>query len=140
MKQIPFALITLAATIFSVRIVVAADALPMTPGMWETTTTTTNSFTGTQTQTVRECLTEKEFDPKKMARQAEGCRITEQTLSGNTLTFTMICNLQGGEGAMTGRYTSQGDSGSGTMKMKMSFGGQTMTSESTFEGRRVGPC
>ena len=117
-----------------------ADALPVKPGLWETTVTSTNSFTGTQTQTSQECVTIEEFDPKTLFRDAEGCEVVNSDVSGNVLTFSMSCNMDGGQGTFAGRYQTEGDTGSGEMNMEMSFGGQTMTMESTMESTRLGDC
>ena len=112
----------------------------MKPGMWETTMVSTNSMTGTTTQTTSNCMADEEFDPKTMAEGAEGCEITDNNLDGNTLTFTMACNMQGAEVTMKGLYAVEGDEGEGSMNMEMSFGGQTMTMENTFTAKRIGEC
>ena len=120
---------------------VQADSLKLTPGMWETTMTMTNSMTGTQTTTTQECMVEDEFDPANMLQDGDNCELNDSNLDGNTLTFTLTCQVEGGGPAtMTGVYTSNGDSGNGTMNMEMSFGGQTMTMQGEFEGRRIGDC
>lgn len=118
----------------------ADDVLPMTPGLWETTVTSTNSFTGTQTNTQQECIVEDHFNPKKFAEGSDECELTESDVDGNTLTFTMACTMQGGSATMTGSYTVDGDEGSGTMNMEGSFGGQTMTMESEMTAQRIGDC
>lgn len=118
----------------------AEDILPMTPGLWETTVTSTNSFTGTQTNTQQECIVEDHFDPRKMAEGSDECEIADSNVDGNTLTFTMACTMQGGSATMTGTYTVDGDQGSGSMNMEGSFGGQTMTMESTMVANRIGDC
>ena len=117
-----------------------ADSLPINAGLWESTVTTTSSFAGTQTNTNQECLVSDEFDPAQMLGSEENCEITESTLSGDTLTFSMVCDMQGGQGAMTGLYQSDGDIGSGTMKMEMTFGQQTMTMDSEMTAKRLGDC
>lgn len=120
--------------------VASADSLPVEPGLWETTVTSTNSFTGTQTQTTKECVTIDAFDPKTLFKDAEGCKVVDSDVNGNVLTFSMDCNVDGGQGTFSGRYQSEGDTGSGEMNMEMSFNGQTMTMESTMESRRLGDC
>ena len=117
-----------------------ADALPINPGLWETSVTTTNQFTGTKTEKHQECLTDTEFDPAKMLGDQQQCNVTESTLNGNVLTFSLACNMEGATGTMSGEYQSDGDSGTGTMVMEMSFGGQTMTMESNMTANRLGDC
>jgi hypothetical protein len=120
---------------------VLAEALPIEPGLWEITTTNTNPMTGKKdTQVIKECMTEDKFDPIAMMNEDESCRVTEDDLDGNTLTFTLNCNMEGGESTMQGVYQIEGDHGKGNMKMEFSFGGQTMTSESNTEARRISDC
>ena len=117
-----------------------SEGLKIKPGMWETTMVSTNSMTGTTTQTTSNCMADGEFDPKTMAEGAEGCEVTDDNVDGNTLTFTMACNMQGADVTMEGLYSVDGDEGEGSMNMEMSFGGQTMTMENVFTAKRVGDC
>ncbi len=117
-----------------------ADVLPINPGLWESTVTSTNSMTGTQTKTSTECLVEDSFDPASMMDDGDQCQLTASDLDGDTLTFSMECNMEGGESTMTGVYQTDGETGQGTMNMEMSFGGQTMTMESNMTTVRLGDC
>ena len=118
-----------------------ADTLPIDPGLWEFTSTSTNSFTGQQeTETDTECVVEDEYDPATMMEDEDDCEMLESNLNGDTLTFSMSCGLQMGNMTMNGVYQSDGDTVQGTMVMEMSFGGQTMTSEGSFAGKRIGDC
>ncbi|MCZ7598842.1 MAG: DUF3617 family protein [Gammaproteobacteria bacterium] len=66
------------------------------PGDVETTMTRTNPMTGTPTtETSTECVTEQSFDPREMMQDARGCQLTEENLSGDTLTFAMACTVEG---------------------------------------------
>jgi len=85
-------------------------------------------------------MVEDEFDPKSMAEGAEGCNLAESNLDGNTLTFSMVCNMQGADATMTGIYSVDGDEGEGSMNIEMSFSGQTMTMENVFTAKRIGDC
>ncbi|MGH6917724.1 MAG: DUF3617 family protein [Geminicoccaceae bacterium] len=42
-------------------------------------------------RTSRECLKNAVLDPDSMLEGQDDCRMTEQALDGNTLTFTMVC-------------------------------------------------
>ena len=123
-----------------VSVSVHADSLKLKPGLWETTVTSTNSFTGTTTQTETECVAEQEFDPRTMFKDAQGCKLLDDSLQGNTLTYSLVCNVQGTQATIEGVYTTDGDLGSGSMNMEMSFSGQTMTMENNFDARRIGDC
>ena len=117
-----------------------AETLKLKPGLWETTVVSTNSFTGTTTQTETECVVEQEFDPRTMFKDAQGCELLDDNLQGNTLTYSLVCNVQGTQATIEGVYTTEGDVGSGSMNMEMSFGNQTMTMENSFDARRIGDC
>ena len=117
-----------------------ADALPIKPGLWESTMTSNNSITGASTRTSQECMTEGEWDPKSMMEGAEGCELIDSALNGDTLNFSMTCDVQGAKSSVQGMYQSKGDSGSGSMNMEMDFGGQIMTMEAEFVANRIGDC
>ena len=120
-----------------------ADTLPIDPGLWEFTSISTNPFTGQQeSETDTECMVEDEYDPEKEMEIEDDmdCEVGESNLDGNTLTFSMSCNTQGGQMTMNAVYQSDGDSVQGTTVVEMSFGGQTMTSESSFTANRIGDC
>ena len=110
------------------------------PGMWETTMTTTSAMTGTTTRSISECRVAEEFDPTSMVEDADGCELVENELNGNTLTYTMNCDVQGGTGIMRGIYEIDGDHGRGRMDMELSFSGQTLVIENSFTARRLGNC
>ena len=120
-----------------------ADTLPIDPGLWEFTSTATNPFTGQQeSETDTECIVEDEYDPEKEMEIEDDmdCEVGESNLNGDTLTFSMSCNTQGEQMTMNAVYQSDGDTVQGTMVIEMSFGGQTMTSEGSFAGKRIGDC
>jgi hypothetical protein len=125
--------------IFCISSYAYSDSLPLKPGLWKTTTMTTSPM-GTQTKTSSQCLKDKFFDPRKSLADADGCEVTNSKLSGDTLNFTMECRMDVGKATMNGRYTSKGDTGSGTIKINMSFGGQVMSSETQMQAERVGDC
>ena len=136
MKKL-FAVVILGFSVTQVN----ADALPMEPGMWESTYNMQNPMTGQmQTNTSKECFRESEFDPQRLLPDASGCAVTQSDLAGDTLTFVLECNMEGAEVSMTGVYTSTGDTGEGTTEMTMSFGGQSFTSNGSFTARRLGNC
>ena len=137
MKKILFAL---SISTILMSLTAHSEGLKIRPGMWETTMVSTNSMTGTTTQTTSNCMADEEFDPKTMAEGTEGCEITDNNVDGNTLTFTMACNMQGADVTMEGQYAVEGDEGEGRLNMEMSFGGQSMTMENTFTAKRIGEC
>ncbi len=117
-------------------------SLTINPGMWETTMTRTNPMTGTPTtETSTECVTEQSFDPREMMQDAQGCQLTEENLSGDTLTFAMACTVEGaGSADIKGRFQTDGQTGNGAMNMSMNMGGMTMSMDMNWTARRLGDC
>ena len=85
-------------------------------------------------------MAEEEFDPVTMLEGAGDCELLENTLNGNTLSFSLFCNAQGVESQIRGVYKVDGDQGEGSMNMEMDFGGQKMTMENVFTSTRLGDC
>ncbi len=111
-----------------------AEGLKVQPGLWETTFE--SPMTGANTE--RQCMTETELDPAKMIKaEGDGCEITEQSLSGNTLTYQMACpdNLTG-----SGKMTFEQDRGSAEIRMLMPHGDQPMEMTISLQAKRIGDC
>ena len=135
-RTVMLVLIALAATSTAF-----AQGLPFNPGLWETTATGTDPITGQPTtETRQECLESNEFDPRSLMEDIEGCEVTDQTVSGDTLTFVMTCNQEGGTGTIQGQFQTDGETGTGKMRMSFSSGGQTMNFESASTSKRLGEC
>ncbi len=118
-----------------------ADSLPMNPGLWSTTYTSTNPITGAPTtKTSTECLKRESFDPESMVADAESCQVQDSTLSGDSLNFRMVCSMHGAQMSVNGVFTTDGSTGSGNMDMKMNFGGRSMTMESNWKAKRLRDC
>lgn len=83
---------------------------------------------------------EDEYDPAEEMGSDMDCEVSESDLDGDTLTFSMSCNEQGMQMTMNAVFQSDGDSAEGTMDVEMTFGGQTMTSDGSFSGNRIGDC
>ena len=118
-----------------------AESLPVTPGLWEFETTTPNFMNGqTSTRTNRKCFTQTNYDPQKDAdSEFKGCTISDENLSGNTLTWTMNCESNGMKQKVVSTYTMEGETMSGSNEMTMS-GPMNMTMKITHKGRRIGDC
>ena len=90
-----------------------------------------------------QCLTNKNMlktmVPKEQAQEEE-CKITDQKISGNTVTWTMKCS---GKDAMdvTGKTTYHGDTFEGTMTMISNDPGEgKMKMINHVSGKRLGEC
>lgn len=117
-----------------------ADALPINAGLWEMTTTMNNPFTGSKTETKQECVKEDKFDPESFMQDAQGCQLDNSDLNGDTLTFSMSCNMQGMQANVQGEFQTDGSTAQGNMQMNVNMGGQAMTIENEWSGTRIGDC
>jgi Protein of unknown function (DUF3617) len=111
-----------------------AEGLPVKDGLWETTMQ--NPMTGERV--TRECLKNAVLDPQTMLEGQDDCRMTEQALDGNTLTFIMICG--DGSGTAQGRMSIEGDRGDGEIDMQFDMDGQQMSMSMSWDAVRIGDC
>jgi hypothetical protein len=111
-----------------------AEGLRVKDGLWETTMK--SPMTGERTS--RECLKDTMLDPQSMLEGQSECQMTEHTLQGNTLTFTMTC--AGGSGTAHGRMSVDGDRGDGEINMQFNMGDREMSMTMSWDAVRVGDC
>lgn len=138
MKTITWALISLFSV---VTLVHAADSVPITPGLWEINSTSTNPFSGSKSHTKRECITETALDPVKMMADMpqDDCQ-TSTNVTGNTITYQMNCTISGQQMSGNGRFTVDGDSAKGEMTMESLISGQAFKMKTVSSGKRIGEC
>ena len=120
----------------------AADSIPIEPGMWETTMTMTSPmFPQPRVETASECVDQSSFGIEDlMPADQSDCSIVESSVDGNTLSWKMQCQMQGGSGEGGGTFKSDGDKGTGEMYMNMTIQGQSIEMQNTWQGKRTGPC
>jgi hypothetical protein len=80
------------------------------------------------------CLTRE--DPVPKSERDKDCRIVNQKVVGNTVSWRMECKKGEGEGEISYRGTTY----NGFIKMKMVEEGQTMTMNVKLAGKYLGPC
>ena len=90
-------------------------------------------------QTMTQCLTEQDPVPNSSA-DAQGCKVTDMSTKGNTVTYTMVCEQQGMKSQTTGQITFNGDAFEGTSQTTMGAGAGGMTITTTIKGKRIGNC
>ncbi len=133
-----------ALTIFMVcgHAVAQAEGLPITPGIWETTTVTENSVTGNRTDTQKNCIKETELDPTTQMQgiPKDQCEVNT-AVDGNTMTYDMVCAPpQGAKLTFSGSVTVDGETMQGSMQMQGDMAGQKMTMNGKTTGKRLGDC
>jgi len=141
--MIKSALIVIAAIL---TLVCAADgSAEMKEGLWEIATKT--EMIGIPVQTpptiMKQCMTKKDMVPKP-ERQEKGqeCKIIDQKISGDTVTYAMECRDKGGNvmeisGKTT--YKEKNFDGATNTTMKTKEQG-TIRMVSKISGKYVGPC
>ncbi len=119
-----------------------ADPGPnMKEGKWEITTTTEMQGMPMQMPAVTQvqCLTKEDLVPQNSQQAGGNCNITDITVKGDSVSWTMRCSGQGGEETKgSGEITYSGDSFKGTMKVIMVQANMQMIS--TMRGTRIGKC
>ena len=129
-------------TLSTTNLAMAGDSVSIEPGLWEVSTTMTSPlFPQPRIQTQQECMKESTISPETLAPSDGGeCSILETSVSGNTLSWSMQCNTQGGAMKGHGSFESKGDTGSGSMQMNMDIEGQSFSMKLAWKGHRVGSC
>jgi hypothetical protein len=83
------------------------------------------------------CITQDSLVPQTGSGQGQGqCEITDIQVQGDTVTWSITCDSQGGVMTGTGESTYHGDTFEGTSEMHM----QGMDITTTMSGKRIGDC
>ncbi len=116
-----------------------AAGVPITPGLWEIKTQ--NSMLGTE-EVDQQCMRDAVFDPAAILGDEEGCELSNETISGNTIDYDLACVDESQQGSATGHFsfTIEGDQGSGAVDMTFKVGGETMNMQYSMAAARVGDC
>ncbi len=118
-----------------------ADGMKVEPGQWEFTTTTSMPMAGgAQTQVTQECVQDGEMSTDRLMEQSDGCTVSEAEATETTLRWKITCTNAGGVMRGNAEFSTTGTEIRGVMKMAMSFGGNEMKFENTWQGKRLGPC
>ena len=123
---------------------VARAGVDMQEGEWETTVVSTMETEGMtmppMTSTMTSCLTKKDLVPNPNPDQANNCRVLDQKVSGNTVSWRLVCDQDGGKMEGSGEMTYHGASYEGTMRASTVAEGQTMKTVMKLSGRHLGVC
>ena len=117
----------------------AGSELNMQEGKWEITTKVEMPGMPTNMPPNKhiQCLTNNDLVPNN-SQQGQECKITQTTIVGNTVRWTIQCKSQGEEMKGNGKITYSGNSLEGTIKMIMSQANMEMISH--ISGHRIGNC
>ena len=91
--------------------------------------------------TTRTCISKDDMVPKPGAQkgQPQECKMKEQKVSGDTVTYDMECTSKGGTTEISGKMTYTGDAMEGSSTMKVS-GPNSMEITSKVTGKYIGQC
>ena len=118
-----------------------AETLRMKPGSWEITTVTTMPMLPSpQTTTSTECVRDEVFDPRTLMQDSEGCRVTQHSVKGNTMTWSMECTSAEARMGGRGEVTIDDTLAHGSMQMEMGQGGPVMEMKSSWSAKYLGAC
>ena len=139
MRKSLFLLMTFSLTLSMAH---AGDSISIEPGMWEVTTTMKSPMSNQpQVQTTQECMEDSEIGADILTpNDDDNCSTSDVSANGGTLTWSMQCSMQGNEMTGGGSFTSNGDSGHGSMPMDMQVEGQSFKMELSWKGKRIGSC
>jgi hypothetical protein len=86
-----------------------------------------------------QCITKDDLIPK--GKDQNKCKVKNQKITGNTVTWSMECEDRGTKTESQGEITYTGEGYHGTMRMKsVDKSGQTMVATGKMSGRRIGAC
>jgi len=83
---------------------------------------------------IRQCLEDKAVPYQ--GKKDEKCEVKSQSVSGNTVTWDVVCDSKDGKMEMTGESSYTGDTMETKMKMKSKHGDMSMH----MTGKKLGAC
>ena len=75
-----------------------------------------------------------------MMNTGDECQITDQNVSGDTVSWQVSCDTEEGAATGTGTFRSAGASAEGSMTIEVNVQGQALQMITHWEGERVGAC
>lgn len=141
MKRVFFAALVVVLALMWLTASHAAEP-NMKDGLWEITTKTEmKGMPGKiPANVMKQCLTRKESVPQNKDPKSN-CKMVDQKVSGDTVTWTMVCKEKDGTIEGKGSITYKGDSFDGTTKTTITAkGAKTQEITTKMSGKRLGPC
>lgn len=121
----------------------AAD-LNMKDGLWEITMKTEmpGMPKNIPPTVMKQCMTKKDNVPGQGDKTRNpNCKMTENRVSGNTVTWVTVCKEKDGTMEGKGQMTYKGDTFDGTIVTTMKDkAGKAQQITSKMSGKRLGPC
>jgi hypothetical protein len=87
------------------------------------------------------CLTKNDPIPKQEGKGSSGCKVVDQDVKGDSVSYTMRCSQGDMIMENKGQSTFYGNNMEGTVHQTMKQGGKVMhTSTAKMTAKRIGPC
>jgi len=119
----------------------AENGVPIQPGEWEmTSTTTSDTLDAPNVQTASKCIELSEITATDLTPDRGECVLSESTITGNTLSWKVACDMTVGTMKGEGSFTSNNDTGSGTMDLIMDVQNDKFEMQVNWQARRLGDC
>lgn len=130
-------LIILAILFSTVSISIAGSGPNMKDGLWEITTKVEMAGMPMQMPAIThtQCITKENAVPDS-SQPDQKCKIIENNIAGDTVTWKMECDTPDGQATATGEITYMGETFEGEMKMNM----QGMEMLHKMNGKWIGEC
>ena len=142
MKVSFFAVLAIILTLVCFSGAQAADP-NMKDGLWEITTKVEmKGMPANIPPTVtKQCMTKKESVPQQNKEKNPNCKIVDQKVSGDSVTWAMICKEKDGTVDSKGKITYKGDTFDGTTTTTIKDkSGKAQQIATKMSGKRLGPC
>jgi hypothetical protein len=81
------------------------------------------------------CLTKKDAVPQK---KESGCTMSQNKMSGNTVTWTVVCDKE--KTVSEGKVTYAGTKFAGVIHTTTNDGKEKIQMKNKISGKRIGPC
>lgn len=120
--------------------VYAMAEIDMVEGEWESTLELQEGQKALSPSTWKECLSQHAPAPSLDSGQFDECRIKEQNIAGNTVSWHVVCSERGRKMKGKGEVTFHGDKYVGTLKLKFPNDSSGMSTEVKISGQRLDPC
>ena len=116
----------------------AIASVNMNEGQWEITTTVDMPgmpAMAKKPHAFTTCLSKSDYVPKSNTEKND-CKMLDQKIEGNTVSWSVACKESSGKGTVT--YA--GDSYTGFMESTMKAEGKEMMVKMKMDGKRIGAC
>ena len=118
------------------------EVVEIDPGKWQVTTT--SKFAAQEEPSIETeilCLPARYFSPERMVRgAARSCEIEKTLVSKREMSWKVSCKKSMEAFRGSGTIKSTGSEASGTTVTTMKMGGQSLVTEVSWEGKRLGDC